>query len=88
MSEQTSCHEILKSLADYFDGDLDDALCIDLERHLCECDQCRIVVDTLRKTIDLYQITTPKADTPSDVRERLYKRLNLEEYLKKETKRA
>ncbi|HVN55496.1 MAG TPA: zf-HC2 domain-containing protein [Anaerolineaceae bacterium] len=86
MSEHPFCQEIFKSLSDYFDGGLDEALCQEIESHLCECENCRIVIDTMRKTIDLYHITAPSPECPDGVRERLFKRLHLEEFLKREAK--
>jgi predicted anti-sigma-YlaC factor YlaD len=65
------------------DGALQDELCRELEEHLSECENCRVVVDTLKKTIYLYKTANSKADVPADVRERLFKRLNLEEFVKR-----
>jgi len=83
MSEQLPCKHLVESLSDYVDGTLDENLCSELERHLRECEDCRVVVDTLRKTIDLYHHTNPTPSMPVEVRDRLYQRLNLESFLKK-----
>ena len=40
------CRELLKDLSDYVDGDLDETLCLEIEQHMAECDNCRVVVDT------------------------------------------
>lgn len=77
-----SCHKLLAALGDFVDGTIDPELCADLERHMENCERCRVVVDTLRKTVELYQETAADTQMPSDVRERLYARLNLEDYLK------
>jgi predicted anti-sigma-YlaC factor YlaD len=79
--DQETCHSLLDSLSDYVDGALGDELCAEIERHLEECEDCRIVVDSLRKTIYLYHETTPPPVVPDDVRGRLYRRLDLEEFL-------
>ncbi len=79
-----SCHELLESLSDYLDGVLDPTLCEELERHMATCEDCRIVVNTLRKTIELYQKTRPDPEIPEGVRERLYVRLKLDAFLKKD----
>ncbi len=81
--EHKNCRDLLGSLSAYVDGELDDELCSALEQHLEECDNCRIVVDTLRKTVYLYHATTPAEDLPADIRKRLYKSLNIENYLEK-----
>ncbi len=75
------CKSLLGSLSDYVDGNAREELCLELERHLADCEDCRIVVDTLKKTVYLYHSNTD-TDLPIAVRERLFKRLNLDEYLK------
>ncbi len=75
------CRHLLGSLSDFVDGTLEEVLCTELERHLTDCENCRIVVDTLRKTIYLYHATSSPVDVPTDVRERLFRRLDLEEFL-------
>ena len=79
--EEKNCKSLLGSLSDYVDGTAQEELCRELEQHLADCDNCRIVVDTLKKTVYLYQSNT-ETDLPLAVRERLFKRLNLNEYLK------
>ena len=76
------CQHLLGSLSDYIDGELQAELCAELEQHIKDCDNCRIVVNTLRKTIELYQQTNPPAELPEPLRERLFFKLHLEDYLK------
>ncbi len=71
---------MLGSISDYIDGALQDDLCRELERHLSECDDCRVVVDTFKKTIELYHTDSTQA-VPADVRQRLFKSLNLDDLL-------
>jgi hypothetical protein len=40
-----------------------------------------VVLNTTRRTIDLVHAPLEKPDLPEDVRERLFKRLNLDDYL-------
>ena len=63
------CHEVLKCLSDYFDGELDDDLLVEFEEHLEECTDARAVVRTFRQTIYLHQ--RPATRVPEDVHERL-----------------
>ena len=81
MAHQENCRELLSSLSDYVDGTLGEELCTELERHLSDCENCQIVVDTLKKTIYLYKVTTTSTELPDDIRQRLYHRLNLDEFL-------
>jgi anti-sigma factor RsiW len=73
----------LSSISGYVDGDLEAALCAELERHLASCENCRVVVDTLRRTVTLYHTTAEAPALPGAVRERLYKCLDLEQFIKK-----
>lgn len=81
MGHMKQCKDLLAVLSDYVDGVLTDELCAELERHLSECRNCRIVVDTLRKTIDLVHVSREPASVPEAIRQRLYHRLNLDEFL-------
>jgi len=76
--EHKDCKHLLGSLSDYLDGELEGDLCAELERHLSECDNCRIVVDSLNKTITLYHTTAQHVDVPEGVHQRLFRRLDLE----------
>lgn len=49
------CSEVLQQLADYLDEEARAQLCVAIEEHLSRCTDCQIEVDTLRKTIVLYQ---------------------------------
>jgi anti-sigma factor (TIGR02949 family) len=79
----TECKNLLGELSDYIDGELRAELCAEIEKHLQTCENCRIVVNTLRKTVELYEQTCLMDELPQSTRERLYTRLNLDEYLKK-----
>ena len=70
------CDELLGDFSDYLEGEASAAVCAEIERHLEGCGSCRIVVDTLRKTVYLYH-QLPQPELPGEVRERLYKTLNL-----------
>jgi len=82
--EHSNCKYLLGSLSEYIDGELGSALCSEIEQHLEGCENCRIVVDSLRKTVYLYKTTAGPTGMPTDVRERLYKRLDLNEFFEKE----
>jgi anti-sigma factor RsiW len=77
---EKNCKSLLGSLSDYVDGTAQEEFCQELERHLTDCEDCRIVVDTLRKTVHLYHANTDTT-LPISVRERLFKSLNLDDYL-------
>lgn len=81
--DHSRCRSLLGSLSDYVDGTLEKELCEEIERHVAECQNCHVVVDTLRKTISLYHESTAETgEVPGVVRERLFRTLNLDDYLR------
>ncbi|HZD11083.1 MAG TPA: zf-HC2 domain-containing protein [Candidatus Binatia bacterium] len=80
MNDNQVCQHLISHLPDYVDGTAAAAICAEIEAHMAGCENCRIVVDTLRQTIHLYH-TLPEPDLPDGARQRLYKRLDLEQYL-------
>ena len=71
------CQHLLDHLSDYVDGELSQTVCEQIERHLAGCPNCRVVVDTLCKTVMLYQ-SHGSDPIPANVEERLYKVLRLD----------
>lgn len=47
------CRDYISNLNDYIDGELEPELCDEIERHVGQCENCRIMVDTLTKTVKL-----------------------------------
>jgi anti-sigma factor RsiW len=74
--DHAACRELLEQISDYVDGELEAALCTELEAHLADCPNCRVMVDTLRRTITLYHAQAT-SQLPSDVEDRLFKVLKL-----------
>ena len=46
-----SCKKLAENLSSYVDGDLDHALCSEIERHLSYCRRCSVLLDSVRKVI-------------------------------------
>ena len=69
-----NCKALLRELSNYLDGELDPTLVQELEKHIKDCDDCRLVVDTTRKTIELYCNSKP-LPLLADVRQRLERAL-------------
>ena len=76
------CESLLGALSEYIDGGLSPELCLEIEKHLEGCENCRVVLNTTKRTIDLVHAPAEKPDLPDDVRERLFRRLNLDNYLR------
>lgn len=48
-----SCHDYIQGLNEYLDGEVSPELCDEIEKHIGECENCRIMVDTLKQTVTL-----------------------------------
>jgi anti-sigma factor RsiW len=81
--EHENCQHLLDDLSDFLDGEASAEVCAEIERHLASCENCRVMVDTLRKTVILYR-ELPQPELPQDARQRLYQALDLEVYLTKQ----
>jgi anti-sigma factor RsiW len=79
MAKET-CRHLLAGLSEYLDGEAAADVCAEIERHLAGCVDCRVVVDTLRKTVAVYR-DLPQPELPAEVRQRLYTFLDLTEFL-------
>lgn len=54
-----NCEELLAALNEYVDGQIDLPMCKAFEAHLQGCNPCQVVVDNIRKTIQLYKAGEP-----------------------------
>jgi len=79
MNEHSSCQDMLEGISEYVDGTARQSLCDEIERHIAECPDCRVVVDTLKKTIYLYRQQEENIQMPSDARQRLFHCLQLDD---------
>jgi anti-sigma factor (TIGR02949 family) len=67
-----TCKEFLQELTDYLDSTVDAELRVKLERHISECPNCFVILDTTQKTIKVYKGVEPQA-IPEEVHIRLMK---------------
>ena len=79
MNKHASCQEMLADISEYVDGSARQALCDEIERHMAECPDCRVVVDTLKKTIYLYRQQEDSYQMPPEARQRLFRSLHLDD---------
>ena len=66
-----NCKGVIRELSNYIDGDLDPALTQELERHLAHCEDCTMIVDQTRKSVEILCDSKP-VKLPEDVRTRLH----------------
>lgn len=86
--DHLSCKDLLGKLSSYIDGDLSDDLCQELQRHMAGCENCRVVFDTMTKTVYLYHASAQDTQLPDDVRGRLFETLHLDDFRKPGQKTA
>lgn len=77
---ELDCQGVLDHLPAYLEGEAAAELSAALERHLAECQNCHVVVDSLRRTIRHYQ-ALPGPALSDAARARLYQALDLADYL-------
>ena len=69
-----NCKGLIREISDYLDGELAVETLTEIEIHLQRCKDCQLIVDTTRKTIEIYYSAQP-LPLPNDVRERLHQAL-------------
>jgi len=69
-----TCKEFLKEVSDYLDEGTDAELKARLESHITECPNCWVVLDTMKRTIQIYKGMNPYP-IPPDVEDRLMRAL-------------
>lgn len=66
----SKCDKRIQEIADYIDGELDSEVCEKLEKHLDECENCRLMVDSMKQTVQLCRDGHCE-DLPEDIAEKL-----------------
>jgi anti-sigma factor RsiW len=69
-----TCKQFLQELNDYLDPSTDPAMKCHLEKHVNECPNCFVIVDTTKKTMQIYRGLEPQT-IPENVKARLWKAL-------------
>ena len=69
-----TCKQFLQELNDYLDPNTDPDLKRRLTSHVTECPNCFVIVDTTKKTLQVYKGMEPQA-IPEDVKSRLWRAL-------------
>jgi len=72
MTSLLTCKEFLQELSEYLDSTVDSELRLKLERHISECPNCFVILDTTQKTIKVYKGMQPQ-EIPDEVQIRLMK---------------
>ncbi|HZS26641.1 MAG TPA: zf-HC2 domain-containing protein [Candidatus Angelobacter sp.] len=65
------CKQFLEELTDYLDGKISENLKAELDEHLHWCHECHVVMNTTKKTIEIYR-DNQVYELPEDLRSRLH----------------
>ncbi len=66
-----NCEGVIHELSNFIDGELDAAMRLELERHLSDCEDCRLVIVQTKKTIEIF-CGCEEVEFPADVRTQLH----------------
>jgi anti-sigma factor RsiW len=66
-----NCEGVIREISNYIDGELDLSAKQELELHLEHCEECKMVVDQTKLTVDVFCDSQP-VELPGDVKARLH----------------
>jgi anti-sigma factor RsiW len=69
-----NCRGVIRELSDYIDGELEPSVKQELERHLEDCEDCKMIVDQTQLTVELFCDSKP-VELPPTVKSRLHEAL-------------
>jgi anti-sigma factor RsiW len=69
-----NCKGVIREISNYIDGGLEPTEKLDLEQHLEHCEDCKMVVDQTKLTVDIFCDSEP-IELPGDVKSRLHEAL-------------
>lgn len=71
------CQHNIVQIHAYIDSELDKNQCLELESHIEGCENCRVVINTLKKTIQLVQTDGQEIHLSTEARLRLFQQLGI-----------
>jgi anti-sigma factor RsiW len=69
-----NCKGVVREISNYIDGDLNAATKQEIERHLGHCEDCKLVVNQTKMTVDVF-CDSKAVELPEPVRARLHEAL-------------
>ena len=66
-----NCKGVIREISNYIDGELELTMKQELERHLQHCEDCTMVVDQTKLTVEIFCDSRP-VDLPREVKSRLH----------------
>ncbi len=72
MTSLLTCKQLLDELSEYLDGNVQEDVRRHLDAHVSECPNCWVVVDTTKRTLQIYKGMDPQP-IPDELHSRLMK---------------
>jgi hypothetical protein len=69
-----NCKGVIREISNYIDGALDPEVKQELEQHLEDCEDCKLVVDQTKLTVEIF-CDSELVELPGDVKFRLHEAL-------------
>ena len=69
-----NCKGVIREISNYIDGAIEPEEKQELERHLAHCEDCKMVVDQTKLTVDVF-CGSEAVELPTDVKSRLHEAL-------------
>jgi anti-sigma factor RsiW len=69
-----NCKGVVRESSNYIDGELESAVKQEIERHLEHCEDCLMIINQTRMTVDIFCDSKP-VELPKEVRTRLHQAL-------------
>jgi anti-sigma factor RsiW len=66
-----NCKGVIREISNYIDGELEVSVKQELERHLDHCEDCKMVVDQTRLTVNVFCDSKP-VELSGEVKSRLH----------------
>jgi hypothetical protein len=75
---KSSLHkDIYKQICDFMGEDLNAPVCKEVAEHLESCPDCKVYLDTVKKTVTICQESEKEQELPDDIKNRLFNVLNI-----------
>jgi len=71
--------DVYKKICDFMGEDLNAPVCKEVAEHLESCPNCKVYLDTVKKTVTICQESEKEEELPQNIKNRLFKVLNLGE---------
>lgn len=66
-----NCKGVIREISNYIDGEMEAAVKQEIERHLAHCEDCTMIIDQTKKTVEIFCDSQP-VELAGEVKSRLH----------------